>query len=363
MSSSRRADDAEPASSGSQHDARLDRIRALLGAPIEFLGVDPVARGDIRRKLEVYCFDCPIHTDERIARAQGYAGLVAPVTMTPLWAQPPYWAPGQRSPFDTAYPERTGAFTDVLELPFPHAVNMGSEWRYFEPLHLGDRVHGTVTLQSIVQKRTRLGDGAFLEYETRHLRQDNNLVAVNRNTLFSFEGHAQPPLAQEPVDSNVTEGAGCGPDHELRQDWTLQLTLADVVTGTVVWSPGLPLTYQRIVMGIAADRMFSSIHHNREAARASGLSDIIFNSRGIETFLEICLRRWIGLSGRLVQLGPYRMRRSAHPGDVLRGSLRVEAKERREGVGLVSLSTGVHARGTEIASGTAVVEIPLGPVP
>jgi len=34
---------------------------------------------DIRHKLEVYCFDCPLHWDAAVAQAHGYRTLVAPV--------------------------------------------------------------------------------------------------------------------------------------------------------------------------------------------------------------------------------------------------------------------------------------------
>ena len=50
---------------------------------------------DIRRKLEVYCFDCPLHYDEDVAKAHGYRTLVAPSAMTGLWSMRPLWTPGQ----------------------------------------------------------------------------------------------------------------------------------------------------------------------------------------------------------------------------------------------------------------------------
>ena len=80
------------------------------------------------------------------------------------------------------------------------------------------------------------------------------------------------------------------------------------------------LNYQRIVMSVAADRMFSSIHHNRDIAREGGLNDIIFNTKGYETIFEITLRRWMGLDGKIRKVGPFRMVKNSHPGDTITGT-------------------------------------------
>lgn len=72
----------------------LEATEKWLGREVQFEGVDDVTGSDIRRKLEVYCFDCPLHYDAQVAKAHGFRDIIAPVAMTPLWAQPPYWAPG-----------------------------------------------------------------------------------------------------------------------------------------------------------------------------------------------------------------------------------------------------------------------------
>ena len=77
-------------------DDPLAQTRAWLGKETEFVGADRVTLSDIRRKLEVYCFDCPLHYDEGVAQARGYRTIVAPVVMTPLWAMQPYWSPGDQ---------------------------------------------------------------------------------------------------------------------------------------------------------------------------------------------------------------------------------------------------------------------------
>ena len=89
------------------------------------------------------------------------------------------------------------------------------------------------------------------------------------------------------------------------------------------------LSYQRIVMSVAADRMFSPLHHNKERAEWRGFSDIVFNTRGYEMMFETMLRRWIGLDGRVKKLGPFRMKGSSYPGDVVTVRARVTGKDER----------------------------------
>src|SRR5712691_1727281 len=86
----------------------LEETEQWLGRETSFNGVDEVTRGDIRRKLEVYCFDCPLHTDEEVARAHGYRTIIAPAAMVPLWAMPAYWSPGELTIFAPGLPERNG---------------------------------------------------------------------------------------------------------------------------------------------------------------------------------------------------------------------------------------------------------------
>jgi acyl dehydratase len=139
---------------------------------------------------------------------------------------------------------------------------------------------------------------------------------------------------------------------------TQQIIFESVNVGDQIPAYSIWLTYQRIVMSVAADRMWSPIHHNREAARAQGLDDTILNSRGYEMIFEITLRRWMGLDGRLRKLGPFRIARSSHPGDLVTGRGRVTEKEVREGLGLVHLELTVSNPRTEAARAQAIVSLP-----
>ena len=116
------------------------------------------------------------------------------------------------------------------------------------------------------------------------------------------------------------------------------------------------LSYQRIVMSVAVDRMFSGIHHNRDLARAAGFGDIIFNTRSYEMLFEVLLRRWMGLDGRLRKLGPFRMSGSSYPEDVVTARARVTGLTPDERLVKVEL-LATNNRG-EAARGEAQVTLP-----
>jgi len=341
------------------HAEVLDELQEWLGHEVEFEGVDDVTQNDIRHKLEVYCFDCPLHWDAQVAQAHGFKTLVAPVAMTTLWAVPPYWTPGEPPPWAPGVRERNGTRRMDLPEPFTRGFNAGHEWEAFEPLYPGDRLRGTSKLAKVEPKTTRLGDGAFITTETRLSKQTGELVLVTRSTSYRYDptedvvraaqsaAVEQPPEREQPAESSPVV------------DWTRQIRFGDVQEGDEIPPYHLWLNYQRLVMSVAADRMWGSIHHNREIARASGLNDTILNSRGYEIMFEITLRRWMGLDGRIRKMGPYRLVKNSHPGDTLTGRARVTGKEIEDGLGLVHLDLGIDNPRGEAARGAVTVSLPL----
>ena len=89
------------------------------------------------------------------------------------------------------------------------------------------------------------------------------------------------------------------------------------------------------------------------------LDDTIFNSQGFEMVFEITMRRWMGLDGRLRKLGPFRITRSCHPGDMITCTGNVIGKEVVDGVGLVEVELAVRNPRTEAARSKATVSVPV----
>lgn len=343
--------------------AAVEDLERFIGEEHAFSGADDVSRNDIRRKLEVYCADCPLHYDDAAARAHGYRELVAPVTLTPLWAMPAYWAPGEPQFYAPGLREKVGGIRTDLPNQFAKGVNTATEWEYFEPLYAGDALAGNWRLVEVKPRETRLGEGVFLTTETTIYKRSGELVAKNRNTGFRYhekangaprekrgEG-ASAAFGAEPSDGTVTAADPF--------DWQPQRRFGDVTTGDEVPPFSMWLSYQRIVMSVAVDRMFSGIHHNRDQARGAGFADIIFNTRSYEMLFEVMLRRWMGLDGRLRKLGPFRMTGSSYPEDVVTARARVTETVRDADGGRVKLEIVVVNNRGEAARGAAEVVLPI----
>jgi 3-methylfumaryl-CoA hydratase len=337
----------------------LEETEKWLGREEHFEGVDEVTRSDIRRKLEVYCFDCPLHYDPLVANAHGFRDIIAPVAMIPLWALPPYWAPGEPSIFGPGQPELGGRRQLEVPTPFKRGFNASAEVENLAPLYPGDRLHGATKLVEVKPRETRLGYGVFLTTETRLWKSSGELVSVQRSTGYRYDPSPERvkegrPSAAEPATAPEADTDPTNPD----VDWAQQIRSGDVSVGDELPPYRIWLNYQRIVMSVANDRMWGTNHHNRDAARAGGLDDIIFNTRGYEMVFEIMFRRWMGLDGWLQKLGPFKMGKSSHPGDVLTCGARVTNKEPGDGKGLVSLDIWVRNPRAEAVQGQAIVSLP-----
>jgi 3-methylfumaryl-CoA hydratase len=337
----------------------LDELQNWIGREHAFRGIDEVSRNDIRRKLEVYCNDCPLHYDDAVARAHGYRGLVAPVTLTPLWSMPAYWNPGDAQIYAPGLRPLTGGIrTDALPTVFSKGVNTATEWEYFEPLYPGDQLEGNWRLIEIKPRETRLGNGVFLTTETTVVKRSGELVAKNRNTSFRYDEKAREKKEARPAGENGVEPAETAPTPADPFDWSRSLRFGEVAVGDEVPPFSMWLNYQRIVMSVSVDRMYSGIHHNRDQAKSSGFSDIIFNTRSYEMLFEVTLRRWMGLDGRIVKLGPFRMIGSSYPDDIVTARARVRETVPEAAGGRVKLDIVVVNPRGEAARGEAEVALP-----
>lgn len=152
----------------------------------QYRGADDVTVGDIRRRLEVLAWDCPLHYDEAVARTYGYRTVVSPATMLMTWAMPAYWSPGDPRPtLDDGALLPSYAFTKI-PAPGDCMFATESETEYLEPVYPGDRISAASVLLGITRKRLSIGDGAFFVVETTYTKQTGEAVGVERLTVFRY---------------------------------------------------------------------------------------------------------------------------------------------------------------------------------
>jgi acyl dehydratase len=159
---------------------------ALVGQTIGTVeGVDPVSVSDIRRRLEVLGWDCPLHYDDEFAREHGYEQVVSPVTMTRTWSLPSYWEPGKPRIEDEELTTPLAAASVPGEGDTMIATGLRTE--YGAPAYPGDRISATAVLRGVTPKTTRVGPGAFIVVETTYRNQRDEVVAVETTTLFRYQ--------------------------------------------------------------------------------------------------------------------------------------------------------------------------------
>lgn len=162
-------------------------------------GADEVCAATIRRYLEPLEFDCALHTDAEVARAHGYADVIAPITSIQTLSLPAMWQPGQHifnSAEPHAQPETStlSGFRAPQEPPTTGYFATDYEVEYFRPVIVGDRLHRRgAKLAGCLPRETTVGRGAFLTWESEICNQRDEVVARTRTTWLRYNPREKAP--------------------------------------------------------------------------------------------------------------------------------------------------------------------------
>lgn len=348
-----------------------EHTRAWIGRALSvYEGCDAVEAGAIRSRLEVLEFGCPLHYDEKIAKEAGYEGVFAPYTMLQTYSSPANWRPGHPTTWQSNHPNF--AIENKIrhgEIPSPgtHSFATDVEIEYFKPLYLGDRVSMLERrLVNVNPKHTRVGDGAFLTWESRFCNQRGEIVAAGRRSSYVYVPHPRPEGTtvsnqRGAQATSVSVGAMQVPETgtDPRSDWSTQLYFEDVKEGDEVPQVAFPITIQRLVMEAGANRDFNGIHHNREIARFYGAPDMFCNNFFLQAMWERTVREYIGLRGIICKIGPFRMRIFNPVGDTVVVKGNVLRKFQQDGRNVVELRMwSENSRGISVGPGPVLVTLP-----
>jgi hypothetical protein len=165
-------------------------------------GADRVEAGAIRRYVEPLEFGCGLHHDPEVARAHGYADVIAPYTATLMFAVPAMWSPGDQPVFTLADRDAQPAHSPVAERrstrqpPTTAYFATDMEMDFLRPAVVGERIgrRESRRLVSCEPKETRVGRGAFLTWESDLVDEHGEVICRTRTTVYSYVPHA--PLAE-----------------------------------------------------------------------------------------------------------------------------------------------------------------------
>jgi acyl dehydratase len=133
--------------------------------------------------------------------------------------------------------------------------------------------------------------------------------------------------------------------------------LADVNVGDELPELVIEVTTKLIVAGAVATQDFTPVHHDKAAAQAQGLSDIIMNTLTTNGFVGRYITDWTGPNG-IVKSVTLKLGAPNYPGDTLKMKGQVKAIDERTGVVDVQI-TGTNSWGDHV-TGTVKVALPAG---
>jgi acyl dehydratase len=148
------------------------------------LGAEPLDESSVRRFTEAHDLASPAYDDDEAARGLGFPGRIAPWSMALMATLPAYWAPGDPFPDADVLPPFAW---DCVDLPGTAMMSNRVELVFERPLRHGERLHSEYRVTSVTPKRTRIGAGHFVEFEVSILDEDDQVVAVERSSLFRYD--------------------------------------------------------------------------------------------------------------------------------------------------------------------------------
>ncbi len=110
----------------------------------------------------------PLWTDEEYAKSKGHKSIIAP--------------PGF---FQAAV--MSSAFTRFRPtMPVGRGVDAGGEWEIYKSVEAGDTLTNTFKFADVVQQEGKKGMKTFLKFETTHVNQRGETVAMSRSQILKF---------------------------------------------------------------------------------------------------------------------------------------------------------------------------------
>ena len=151
----------------------IARVKGSVGNEMVFHAPDEIGRSAFRMyALAIGDFN-PLYSDGTFARGHGLRDVQAPPTLVcDTWQY-----------VDSAMDENGDLIGrgDTRELG---GLRAGNDYEFFQPIHPDDIITAHWKVKDVYEKEGRSGPLLFQDVETSFYNQRNELLAINRETLF-----------------------------------------------------------------------------------------------------------------------------------------------------------------------------------
>ncbi len=153
-------------------------VQGLVGRRAVYTAPEEVGRAAIRYFARAVGDPCRLYVDAEYARKHGYEDVIAPPTFV---CETNQYMPGE--PDADGYPGHSWG----IEIEGTRMIRGGHEYEFHRPLYPTDVITATWTITDVYQKDGSSGRLTFLVSEARYTNQQDQLIAVNRETLIFQE--------------------------------------------------------------------------------------------------------------------------------------------------------------------------------
>jgi acyl dehydratase len=266
----------------------------------------------------------PVYQDDDAARRFGHGGILAPPVMMHSFTMPGILG----TPTDGLLARLRGTLAQ-------HGLNSvlaaNYEQEFLAPMRLGDRLTRTMRLASLGEEKvTGAGIGRFVVMEEKIVNQRGEHVGNQSLRILFFRpaDHVEQPAGRPPREA--------APASEVSEK---RVTLPAL---------SIPLTTTMIVAAALASNDYEAIHHDRDAALAQRLKDIVMN---VLTSTGLAMRYvtdWAGPAAKVRRIST-RLKGPNYPGDTMTLTGSADAPY-GEGPSTEVRVLGANARGPHIES-------------
>ena len=296
----------------------------------------------------------PLYLDAVYAKKSRFAGLLCPqLAGWKDWApRIDYFGAGQDTHFEVPLPFKSYGF------------NGGSEWTFYRPVRLGDRITKNEKIADMYERPGRTGQLVFIVRESTQSNQKGEALLTIRH-ISIFRKRAETEAADKPTPAgpvDLPRISPPGPDEAVaKAEWSApqQRTFEQINVGDEIPSVVRgPMTTGHLVRWASVNGNYARIHWDLPYAMLrQGIPNVVVNGSLKNEYLYILMQRFAGEAGWVRKL--YLEHRGMdHPGDTLTIAGKVMDKTERDGFGYVKCEIGLRNDRGKTTHGWAEVVLP-----